>query len=135
MMKDFLANSYLFGGNAPFVEQLYEQWLDDPQAVPAQWREYFERLQRVAHRFLSITDNIGALRMSALCREIEHAARQRTLATAFELAPALREAFEQGSGPRTTGDFVARVSDGLVERMGPVIDELEDTVDGMEAAP
>ena len=47
MMKDFLANSYLFGGNAPFIEQLYEQWLDDPQAVPAQWREYFERLQRV----------------------------------------------------------------------------------------
>jgi len=54
-----------------------------------------ERLQRVAHRFLSITDNIGALRMSALCREIEHAAKQRTLAAAFELAPALREAFEQ----------------------------------------
>ena len=47
---------------------------------------------------------------------------------------ALREAFEHGSGPRTTGDFVARVSDGLVERMGPVIDELEDTVDGMEEA-
>jgi 2-oxoglutarate dehydrogenase E1 component len=45
MMKEFLANSYLFGGNAPFVEQLYEQWLEDPQAVPAQWREYFDRLQ------------------------------------------------------------------------------------------
>ena len=47
MMKEFLASSYLFGGNAPFVEQLYEQWLEDAQAVPAQWREYFERLQRV----------------------------------------------------------------------------------------
>ncbi|HEU4646874.1 MAG TPA: 2-oxoglutarate dehydrogenase E1 component, partial [Burkholderiales bacterium] len=47
MMKEFLANSYLFGGNAPFVEQLYEQWLEEPQAVPAQWREYFERLQRL----------------------------------------------------------------------------------------
>jgi 2-oxoglutarate dehydrogenase E1 component len=47
MMKEFLANSYLFGGNAPFVEQLYEQWLGDPQAVPAQWREYFEGLQRL----------------------------------------------------------------------------------------
>jgi 2-oxoglutarate dehydrogenase E1 component len=47
LMKEFLASSYLFGGNAPFVEQLYEQWLEDAQGVPAQWREYFERLQRL----------------------------------------------------------------------------------------
>jgi 2-oxoglutarate dehydrogenase E1 component len=45
MMKEFLASSYLFGGNAPFVEQLYEQWLEDPRSVPAQWQDYFERLQ------------------------------------------------------------------------------------------
>jgi 2-oxoglutarate dehydrogenase E1 component len=45
MMQQLRASSYLFGGNAPFVEQLYEQWLEDPQAVPAQWRDYFERLQ------------------------------------------------------------------------------------------
>jgi 2-oxoglutarate dehydrogenase E1 component len=45
MMKEYLGNSYLFGGNAPFVEQLYEDWLADPQSVPGQWREYFERLQ------------------------------------------------------------------------------------------
>ena len=44
-MQQFLSNSYLFGGNAPFVEQLYEDWLDQPQSVPQQWREYFERLQ------------------------------------------------------------------------------------------
>jgi 2-oxoglutarate dehydrogenase E1 component len=44
-MKEFQASSTLFGGNAPFVEQLYEQWLENPQGVPAQWREYFERLQ------------------------------------------------------------------------------------------
>ena len=45
MMQEFLGNSYLFGGNAPFVEQLYENWLEDPQSVSAPWREYFERLQ------------------------------------------------------------------------------------------
>jgi len=45
MMEQFRASSTLFGGNAPFVEQLYEQWLENPQGVPAQWREYFERLQ------------------------------------------------------------------------------------------
>jgi len=45
MMKDFLSNSYLFGGNAPFVEELYESYLNDPQSVPDTWREYFDRMQ------------------------------------------------------------------------------------------
>ncbi len=45
MMKQFLDNSYLFGGNAPFVEELYEAWLADPAAVPESWRGYFERMQ------------------------------------------------------------------------------------------
>ena len=46
-MKEFLSNSYLFGANAPFIEELYEAYLDDPQAVPEQWREYFDKLQRL----------------------------------------------------------------------------------------
>ena len=46
-MKDFLSNSYLFGSNAPFVEELYESWLADPQSVPQQWRDYFDKLQAV----------------------------------------------------------------------------------------
>ena len=45
MIKDLLANSYLFGGNAPFVEELYEAYLNNPQSVPEAWREYFDRLQ------------------------------------------------------------------------------------------
>jgi len=44
-MKEFLDTSYLFGGNAPFVEELYESYLDNPQSVPEQWRNYFDRLQ------------------------------------------------------------------------------------------
>ncbi|MGB8432901.1 MAG: hypothetical protein WCE38_01390, partial [Burkholderiales bacterium] len=46
-MKQLLANSYLFGGNAPFVEELYESYLDNPQSVPESWREYFDKLQLV----------------------------------------------------------------------------------------
>jgi 2-oxoglutarate dehydrogenase E1 component len=45
MMKQFLGNSYLFGGNAPFVEELYEQYLANPGAVSEEWREYFDQLQ------------------------------------------------------------------------------------------
>ena len=45
MMKQFLDSSYLFGGNAPFVEELYERYLADPASVPEEWRGYFDRLQ------------------------------------------------------------------------------------------
>ena len=45
MMKQLLANSYLFGGNAPFIEDLYEQYLANPGAVPEEWRGYFDQMQ------------------------------------------------------------------------------------------
>jgi len=45
MMKESQATSYLFGGNAPFVEELYESYLANPQSVPDEWRDYFDRLQ------------------------------------------------------------------------------------------
>jgi 2-oxoglutarate dehydrogenase E1 component len=42
---EFFNNSYLFGGNAPFVEELYEQYLNDPATIDQEWRQYFDRLQ------------------------------------------------------------------------------------------
>src|SRR5687768_8226903 len=45
MLKEFLASSYLFGANAPFIEELYEKYLVNPAAVPDEWREYFDRMQ------------------------------------------------------------------------------------------
>jgi 2-oxoglutarate dehydrogenase E1 component len=47
MMKSFQSNSYLFGGNAPYVEELYESYLHNPGSVPERWREYFDNLQHV----------------------------------------------------------------------------------------
>ena len=38
--------SYLYSGNADFVEQMYENYLKDPQSVEAEWRDYFTELQR-----------------------------------------------------------------------------------------
>ena len=45
VMKKLLDSSYLFGGNAPFIEDLYEKYLEKPESVSAPWREYFDRLQ------------------------------------------------------------------------------------------
>ncbi len=44
MMKQMLSNSYLFGANAPFIEELYESYLANPASVDQRWRDYFDKL-------------------------------------------------------------------------------------------
>ncbi|TAN72274.1 MAG: 2-oxoglutarate dehydrogenase E1 component, partial [Gallionella sp.] len=44
-MQLMRGNSLLYGANAPFIEELYEQYLVDPDAVPGAWRGYFDTLQ------------------------------------------------------------------------------------------
>ncbi|SKC97497.1 2-oxoglutarate dehydrogenase E1 component [Burkholderia sp. CF099] len=39
--------SFLFGGNAPYVEEQYETYLADPTTVSEDWRGYFDALQDV----------------------------------------------------------------------------------------
>ena len=46
LMQD---SSLLFGANAPFIEELYEQYLVDPDAVPDTWRAYFDALPPLAN--------------------------------------------------------------------------------------
>jgi len=46
-MKSYQLNSYLFGSNAPYVEELYEAYLDNPGSVTDHWRRYFDSLQNV----------------------------------------------------------------------------------------
>ncbi len=47
LLKEHLATSYLFGANAPFIEELYETYLADPESVAAEWRRYFDQLQQL----------------------------------------------------------------------------------------
>ncbi len=47
MMQQYRASSYLFGGNAPYVEEMYEAYLDNPASVAESWRAYFDALQHV----------------------------------------------------------------------------------------
>ncbi len=46
-MQQYNANSYLFGGNAPYVEELYEAYLNNPGSVPDNWRAYFDAMQHM----------------------------------------------------------------------------------------
>ena len=58
MMDEKLNFSYLFGSNAPYIEELYEQFLSNPDSVDAHWKQYFTDLaaqpgaavRDVAHR-------------------------------------------------------------------------------------
>ncbi len=43
--QSFLEQSHLFGSNAPFVEELYYQYLQSPEAIDPAWRSYFDQLQ------------------------------------------------------------------------------------------
>ncbi|MGJ7506348.1 2-oxoglutarate dehydrogenase E1 component [Variovorax sp. GT1P44] len=70
MLKRNRTTSFLYGGNAPYVEELYEAYLTDPNAVSDDWRSYFDALQTapavdgssksdVAHR--PVVDHFAAL--------------------------------------------------------------------------
>ena len=47
LYQAYSGNTYLFGGNAPYVEELYENYLSNPSSVPDTWRQYFDALQHV----------------------------------------------------------------------------------------
>jgi 2-oxoglutarate dehydrogenase E1 component len=46
-MEQLWSTSQLSGGNVAYVEELYELFLTDPNAVSEQWRSYFNTLPRV----------------------------------------------------------------------------------------
>lgn len=45
-MQEFLRSSYYSGGNAAYIEGLYETYLHDPNGVPEEWRACFDALPR-----------------------------------------------------------------------------------------
>ncbi|HEY3487863.1 MAG TPA: 2-oxoglutarate dehydrogenase E1 component, partial [Gammaproteobacteria bacterium] len=46
-MAALWSNSHFDGGNAPYLEELYEQFLRDPDSLPGQWRKFFSQLPQV----------------------------------------------------------------------------------------
>jgi len=43
--KAFLETSFLYGGNAAYIEQLEARYAKDPSSVSAEWREFFDALK------------------------------------------------------------------------------------------
>jgi len=45
LLEQFRQSSPLYGGNAAFIEDLYERYLRNPESVDAAWKGYFRSLQ------------------------------------------------------------------------------------------
>ena len=55
-MLELWASSHIAGGNAEYVDALYETYLQDPSGVPIEWRDYFDQLPRVPTDTTAIHD-------------------------------------------------------------------------------
>jgi 2-oxoglutarate dehydrogenase E1 component len=77
-LADQLATTALSGGNAGYIEDLYEQFLKDPSAVDPAWRAYFQGLQGGA-------------------TETAHGPIRERLLSQLQSPPAVRVASSQGS--------------------------------------
>ena len=61
LIREFFESSQLAGGNADYVEALYEAWLSDPGSVPAEWNSYFQNFNGRASGDVSHTAAIARI--------------------------------------------------------------------------
>jgi len=61
LIREFFESSQLAGGNADYVEALYEAWLSDPGSVPAEWNSYFQTFNGRASGDVSHTAAIARI--------------------------------------------------------------------------
>ncbi|ODS23467.1 2-oxoglutarate dehydrogenase E1 component [Candidatus Endobugula sertula] len=48
-MEQLWSSGHISGGNAAYVEELYDAYLYDSSGIPDEWREYFDQLPRINH--------------------------------------------------------------------------------------
>ena len=46
-MEQLWSTAHISGGNAAYVEELYDSYLHDPNTIPEEWRDYFDQLPRI----------------------------------------------------------------------------------------
>ena len=86
LIREFSESSQLAGGNADYVEQVYEAWLADPGSVPGEWDTYFKSFKG---------REAGDVAHSGAIARIEAAQKQRRTAAAAPAAGSADNAYAQ----------------------------------------
>lgn len=68
LLHQFIESSALYGANASFIEDLYEQFLHEPESVGDAWREKFKSLHNGASSHLEIPHSTIRARFEKLGR-------------------------------------------------------------------
>ena len=126
MMQESRSNSYLFGGNAPYVEEMYEAYLDNPGSVPENWRTYFDALQNVPAADGSTTRDVAHAPVVESFAQRAKANTFGTKASGTDLAIARKQVHVQSliAAYRSLGSRWADL-DPLKRQERPKIPELE----------
>ena len=48
LVTAFEQSSFLYGGNAKYIEELYQTYLTNPAAVDSHWRQFFDAMPEEA---------------------------------------------------------------------------------------
>ena len=96
MMKQLFESSQLFGSNAPFIEELYENYLENPDSVSEEWRSYFDSMQNQpgAARDVAHYPIINAFAEMAKRRRAVTGLPRRSLVSCCMTKPSLRRSFQ-----------------------------------------
>ncbi|WP_323017213.1 2-oxoglutarate dehydrogenase E1 component [Castellaniella sp.] len=137
--QELQSNSYLFGANAPYVEELYEDYLDNPGSIPDQWRSYFDQLQHqpAADGREATRDQAHAPIVASFALRARENAFQVRPAQASDQALAIagKQVYVQSiiAAYRSLGSRIAQL-DPLKRRDRPAIPELDPTFYGLSEA-
>ncbi|HEU5338778.1 MAG TPA: 2-oxoglutarate dehydrogenase E1 component, partial [Sulfuricaulis sp.] len=119
-------SSSLASGNAAYLEELYEQFLQDPATVSAEWKRYFENLPRVN----GIEHDVSHTTVREEFRRIAHhhpssaTARQPALVASVESAHNQVKVLQLINAYRYRAHQIAKL-DPLGLRESPSIPELD----------
>ncbi len=137
LLEQLRQSSPLFGGNAPFIEDLYERFLQNPNTVPDNWREYFRALQAQSGdgRGQDIAHAPIRESFARLARQAPTTAGGRSISVNMDEAAAQKQAavLRLINAYRTRGHQAA-ILDPLALRERPPITDLDPAFHGLTEA-